>query len=272
MPIDHVGFEVADLPARRAFYDAVLLRARRAADARVARTRSPRARPSRSCGSSPAAAPAPRLRPRRARAPGARVAVDAAHAAGLRAGGRDDGAPGPRPQYGERYYAPICAIPTACASRSSPDPVSAPFRRAPPAARSSAVRDPRETTGGRANARTRGDQRLRPHRPQRLPRRARARAPTSSGSRSTTSATSKTLAHLLKYDSILGPLDAEVTVGRGRAGDPRRRHAAPRPRRARPRRAALGRPRRRRRHRVDRLLHRPRERGQAPRRRARRRS
>jgi catechol 2,3-dioxygenase-like lactoylglutathione lyase family enzyme len=34
-----------------------------------------------------------------------RVAVDAAYAAGLTAGGRSDGAPGPRPQYGPRYYA-----------------------------------------------------------------------------------------------------------------------------------------------------------------------
>lgn len=34
-----------------------------------------------------------------------RAAVDAAHAAGLAHGGRDDGAPGPRPQYGRRYYA-----------------------------------------------------------------------------------------------------------------------------------------------------------------------
>lgn len=34
-----------------------------------------------------------------------KVAVDAAHEAGLSAGGRDDGPPGPRPQYGSRYYA-----------------------------------------------------------------------------------------------------------------------------------------------------------------------
>ena len=34
-----------------------------------------------------------------------KAAVDAAHEAGLAAGGRDDGAPGPRPQYGTRYYA-----------------------------------------------------------------------------------------------------------------------------------------------------------------------
>lgn len=32
------------------------------------------------------------------------VAVDRAHAAGLDAGGRDEGSPGPRPRYGEGYY------------------------------------------------------------------------------------------------------------------------------------------------------------------------
>ena len=34
-----------------------------------------------------------------------RVAVEAAYAAGLEAGGRSDGPPGPRPHYGRRYYA-----------------------------------------------------------------------------------------------------------------------------------------------------------------------
>jgi len=34
-----------------------------------------------------------------------KAAVDAAHAAGLAAGGADAGAPGPRSQYGPRYYA-----------------------------------------------------------------------------------------------------------------------------------------------------------------------
>ncbi len=34
-----------------------------------------------------------------------REAVDLFHAAALRAGGRDCGAPGPRPQYGSTYYA-----------------------------------------------------------------------------------------------------------------------------------------------------------------------
>ena len=75
----------------------------------------------------------------------------------------------------------------------------------------------------------------------------------------------KTLAHLLKYDSILGPVPGH---GRGRRRrHPRRRQGAEGARRARPGRAAVGRPRRRRRDRVDRLLHQARRRRQAPRRR-----
>ena len=35
----------------------------------------------------------------------ARAQVDAFHAAGLAAGGTDEGPPGPRPAYGEHYYA-----------------------------------------------------------------------------------------------------------------------------------------------------------------------
>jgi len=34
-----------------------------------------------------------------------RAQVDAAYAAGIAAGGSDDGRPGPRPEYGEGYYA-----------------------------------------------------------------------------------------------------------------------------------------------------------------------
>ena len=34
-----------------------------------------------------------------------RAQVDAFHAAGLKAGGRDNGKPGPRPNYGPNYYA-----------------------------------------------------------------------------------------------------------------------------------------------------------------------
>jgi catechol 2,3-dioxygenase-like lactoylglutathione lyase family enzyme len=102
--IDHVGLEVTDLARAAAFYDAVLWRlgARRVVEG-------------------PGAIAYGRHEPRlwivsrmRDGGPGAahvaltaagRPAVDAAHEAGLAAGGRDDGAPGPRPAYGPRYYA-----------------------------------------------------------------------------------------------------------------------------------------------------------------------
>ena len=76
-----------------------------------------------------------------------------------------------------------------------------------------------------------------------------------------------TLAHLLKYDSILGrfPGEVEAVDGDSISVDGTELKVALR---ARPGGAALGRPRRRRRDRVDRLLHRPRRRRQAPRRRA----
>jgi catechol 2,3-dioxygenase-like lactoylglutathione lyase family enzyme len=102
--IAHLGLEVADLERSARFFDALLhpLGARRmfegpgavayGVDAPtlwvVARGR----------------APAPGFGHVAIRAAG-RAAVDAAHAAGLAAGGRDDGAPGPRPQYGPSYYA-----------------------------------------------------------------------------------------------------------------------------------------------------------------------
>ena len=102
--IDHVGLEVTDLARAAAFYDAVLgrLGARRVVEgpgaiaygvheARlwiVARGRTP--------GTA--------FGHVALRAAG-RAAVDAAHAAGLDAGGRDDGPPGRRPAYGPRYYA-----------------------------------------------------------------------------------------------------------------------------------------------------------------------
>ena len=61
----------------------------------------------------------------------------------------------------------------------------------------------------------------------------------------------ETIAHLLKYDSVLGRLGEPVT--RDRRRDRRRRPHDPRSRRARrPGRAAVEGPRRRRRHRVDR--------------------
>ena len=102
--IDHIGFEVSDLERSARFYDGVLyaLGARRMLESEravaygvngpelwiVVRGRRPAA------GYGHVAL----------RANG-KAAVDAAYRAGVAAGGRDDGPPGPRPQYGARYYA-----------------------------------------------------------------------------------------------------------------------------------------------------------------------
>jgi catechol 2,3-dioxygenase-like lactoylglutathione lyase family enzyme len=102
--IDHVGFEVSELPRSTRFYDAVFfaLGARRMHDSEHAVAygiNGPtiwfvvRGRP-----------PSPSYGHLALQASG-KAAVDAAHAAGLANGGRDDGAPGQRPQYGRRYYA-----------------------------------------------------------------------------------------------------------------------------------------------------------------------
>jgi catechol 2,3-dioxygenase-like lactoylglutathione lyase family enzyme len=102
--IDHVGFEVADLSRSARFYDAVFhaLGARRlhASEHAIAYGTDgasfwivARGRP-----------PSPGYGHVALLASG-RAAVDAAHEAGLGAGGRDDGAPGPRPSYGSTYYA-----------------------------------------------------------------------------------------------------------------------------------------------------------------------
>jgi catechol 2,3-dioxygenase-like lactoylglutathione lyase family enzyme len=102
--IDHVGYEVSDLPRSARFYDAVFyaLGVRRMLDSERAIAygiNAPhfwivmRGQP-----------PAPGYGHVALQASG-RAAVDAAHRAGLAAGGADDGAPGPRPQYGRRYYA-----------------------------------------------------------------------------------------------------------------------------------------------------------------------
>jgi catechol 2,3-dioxygenase-like lactoylglutathione lyase family enzyme len=102
--IEHIGFEVSDLAASSRFYDAVFfaLGARRLAESEHLvgyGINAPlfffvqRGRP-----------PAPGYGHLALRANG-KAAVDAAHAAGLANGGLDDGAPGPRPQYGRRYYA-----------------------------------------------------------------------------------------------------------------------------------------------------------------------
>ena len=101
--IDHVGFEVLDLPRSARFYDAVFfaLGGRRmferagivgwgVNDATFYVTDR--------------AQPAPGYGHVALRASG-RSAVEAAHGAGLAAGGRDDGPPGDRPHYGRGYFA-----------------------------------------------------------------------------------------------------------------------------------------------------------------------
>ena len=105
--IDHVGFEVSDLARSARFYDGVLyaLGARRLVQSDhvvgygingpqvwiVARGRLPRP-PAQDYGHLALQA-------------SGKAAVDAAHSAGLANGGADDGPPGMRPHYGERYYA-----------------------------------------------------------------------------------------------------------------------------------------------------------------------
>jgi catechol 2,3-dioxygenase-like lactoylglutathione lyase family enzyme len=102
--IDHIGFEVSDLARSARFYDAVFfaLGVRRMIDSEqaiayginspqfwiVMRDRPPAA------GYGHVALQA-----------SGRAAVDAAYRGGLAAGGVGDGPPGPRPQYGRRYYA-----------------------------------------------------------------------------------------------------------------------------------------------------------------------
>jgi len=102
--IVHVAFEVSDLARSARFYDAIFysLGARRMFESDsaiaygrdheqfwiVAREREP----------------APGYGHVALEAAG-RAAVNGAYAAGLEAGGREDGAPGPRPQYGAMYYA-----------------------------------------------------------------------------------------------------------------------------------------------------------------------
>jgi catechol 2,3-dioxygenase-like lactoylglutathione lyase family enzyme len=102
--IDHVGFEVSELARSARFYDAVFgaLGARRLVNSEqaiayginapvvwiVTRGRTP----------------GPGYGHIALQATG-KAAVDAAHKAGLAAGGEDDGPPGPRSRYGPRYYA-----------------------------------------------------------------------------------------------------------------------------------------------------------------------
>ena len=111
--LGHLSFGVADLRRAMAFYDAAL------APLGYARVWT--------IGNAGGLRPARRRRQARAqtavrvrsfrRGPGfhlaliapSRAAVDRFHAEAMRAGGRDEGAPGPRPHYGANYYARLRA-------------------------------------------------------------------------------------------------------------------------------------------------------------------
>ena len=118
-----------------------------------------------------------------------------------------------------------CATPTACGSSSSAAHADRADSLAPLAVRPLARLGCSCVTAweGCSDAGTGGDQRLRPDRSQRLPRGAWPPAPTSNGSRSTTSPTRATLAHLLRYDSILGRYPGTVEVDGDATGRRRRR-------------------------------------------------
>jgi catechol 2,3-dioxygenase-like lactoylglutathione lyase family enzyme len=105
--LDHVGFEVSDLATSARFYDAVFSRlgVRRVHESEAAIAYG--SHEPRFWIVQRGRAPAPGYGHVAIQATG-RVAVDAAYAAALGAGGRDDGDSGPpalRPQYGPRYYA-----------------------------------------------------------------------------------------------------------------------------------------------------------------------
>lgn len=101
---DHVGFEVTDLARSAAFYDAVMHRlgGRRMHEGPAAiaygRTRASLWIVARGRSVDPSFGHI-------ALTAAGTAAVDAAYAAGMANGGTDDGPPGPRPQYGQSYYA-----------------------------------------------------------------------------------------------------------------------------------------------------------------------
>ena len=102
--LDHVGFDVADLRRSARFYDAVFFA--------LGTRRAHQSKQSIAYGDNGASfwivergrRPEPGYGHVALKANG-KAAVKAAHAAGLANGGSDDGAPGPRPHYGRRYFA-----------------------------------------------------------------------------------------------------------------------------------------------------------------------
>lgn len=101
---DHIGLKVKDMAASARFYTAAL----------APLGHVPGSSGDGYAGFGPKDAPALWLHAHEgATGPGAhvcfsatsRAAVDAFHAAGLKASGKDNGGPGPRPDYGPKYYA-----------------------------------------------------------------------------------------------------------------------------------------------------------------------
>lgn len=106
--IDHLGIDVSDLDRSRAFYEAALKPLGYAVTAEVTNDAGGRVVMF-GVGGEPdfviAEDQAPGVGTHVAFRAESRAAVDAFHTAALAAGGRDNGAPGLRPQYGPTYYA-----------------------------------------------------------------------------------------------------------------------------------------------------------------------
>lgn len=111
--IDHIGFDVADYPRARAFYERALAPLGMAVRAEVSRAQSGDWE---GCGfgvpgkpefwiGSPASGEGLNRQVHVAFVVDDRKTVDAFHAAALAAGGKDNGAPGLRPHYHASYYA-----------------------------------------------------------------------------------------------------------------------------------------------------------------------
>jgi catechol 2,3-dioxygenase-like lactoylglutathione lyase family enzyme len=109
---DHIGIRVSDLDVSLKFYQAAL-----APLGHVVASHD-----STGAGLGPRDAPALWLHPVKPSASArsgahvafratSRAAVDGFHAAGLKAGGRDNGGPGPRADYGPTYYAAFLVDP-----------------------------------------------------------------------------------------------------------------------------------------------------------------
>lgn len=105
--LHHVSFGVTDLQRSAAFYDAALaaLGLRRVWAVDDAIGYGIEDGKDKLCLKRKAGAHAPGAGFHMAFSAPSQEAVDAFHAAGLAAGGTDNGAPGPRPHYGAHYYA-----------------------------------------------------------------------------------------------------------------------------------------------------------------------